>query len=88
MRCVNSVFLQKVVSVGWCDLSFSCSGVAWKSPPMSMILCLCFGINSCWTHVRMSRYSFSCVLLWSCGMYAVIVMMGVPSCGVISVALM
>ncbi len=36
----------------------------------------------------MSRYIFSRALVWCCGMYAVIVMIGVPSCGVILVAFM
>ena len=38
--------------------------------------------NSVCIHVRISAYIVSCVFVRCCGIYADIVMMGGPSCGV------
>ena len=54
---------------------------------MSMVVSLYLCNMSCFTLLRMSRYICSCVFLCSCGMYSVIAMMGVPSCGVITATL-
>jgi hypothetical protein len=54
---------------------------------MSMIVSLWFCIMSRCTHLKISWYMSFCAFVCSCGMYAVIAMMGVPSCGVIMAAL-
>ena len=62
--------------------------VAWKSPPIRMVESLCVvEIKDC-IHSMMSRYMASddFELVW--GMYAVMAIIGVPSCGEMRTALM
>ncbi len=59
VRTVVSQNWQYLLRAGWCDLSFFLSGVAWRSPPMSMVMSLWVVSMSCCIHVRTSRYFFS-----------------------------
>ena len=54
---------------------------------MSMVVSECLVVKFCWIHMRLSLYVCSCSFVCICGMYAVMAMMGVPSCGVILAAL-
>ena len=51
---------------------------------VSLLVCIMY----CSTHLRMSRSMCSCAFVWSCGMYAVITMIEVPSYGVSLAAFM
>ncbi len=55
---------------------------------MRIVMFLYCCVMPCCIHLRISRYVSSCAFVCSCGMYAVIAMMGVPSCGVSMATLM
>ena len=74
--------MQKSWSGGWYDLSSSFDGVAWRSPPISVVIVGYLMMISVCIHDSMSVYIVSLALVWSCGMYADIAMIGEPSCGV------
>ena len=68
--------MHKSWSGGWYDLSSSPNGVAWRSPPISVVIVGYLVMISVCIHVSMSVYIASFAFVWSCGMYADIVMMG------------
>ena len=82
VMCWSPVAVEKSWSGGWYGLSSSFDGVAWRSPPIRVVIEGYLVMMSVCIHVRMSEYIVSFSLVWSCGMYADIVMMGDPSCGV------
>jgi len=54
---------------------------------MSMVVSGYLFVMLCWIHERMTLYVCSFSLVCICGIYAVMAMMGEPSCGVIVAAL-
>ena len=74
--------VQKSWSGGWYDLSSPLDGVAWRSPPISVVIVGYLLMISLCIQVRMSLYIVSFAFVWSCGIYADIAMMGDPSYGV------
>ncbi len=78
----SPVAVQKSCSGGWYDHLSSFDGVAWRSPPISVVIVGYLVMISVCIHVSMSVYIESFALVWSCGMYADMAMMGDPSCGV------
>ncbi len=80
--CCSPVSLQNWWSGAWYDLWYVSVGVAWRSPPISVITAGNLDVISVIIHVRISVYIVSFALVWSYGIYADIAMRGEPSYGV------
>ena len=67
VMCSSPDYLQNWLSGAWYDLSSSSVGVAWRSPPISVVTMGNSDMISVCIHVRIFVKIVSFALVWSCG---------------------
>ena len=80
--CFSPDSMQNWLCAAWKDVSSSSFGVAWRSPPMRMVIVGNLNMISVCIHVSISAYIVSGAFVRCYGIYADIVLIGEPSCGV------